>query len=408
MADFFQPAEVVTLPHLAAPPPPDAALQARLRSAGAALLLPAHADECGRPAFENILRQSAAVPWLTHRIICMNGLPEQRLPEVRADLAQRLSGSAAQAILLRPEAHELQPLWRAVSAEGRSGGASVEFGKGANIWLATAWLLAQGGGGWVISHDCDLVNPPPDLLWRLCLPLVHPEIGLRWVKASYARVAAGRLYGRMTRLLVLPLLRAVTDVLGPTPATERLSAFRYPLAGEFASRLEDLGQLRIAPGWGLEIAMLGEVSRRLPPDALGQVDLGFHYDHRHRPTEGETAGDGLALPAREVARAILREVLRDAEPRAAEALSALLVTRYAVRAEEWRQRYRRVSLANGLDPADAEELACVRCFSAALTEVAAGHDLGPARDLPPPAEWLAAHPEQAELLRQIRPLTPPT
>jgi len=81
-------------------------------------------------------------------------------------------------------------------------------------------------------------------------------------KGYYARVEDGSLYGRLFRLFFRPLVRALAD------ATERrepgileyLDAFRYALAGEFATT-DLVSRLRVQRGWGLEVGRSARRSR---------------------------------------------------------------------------------------------------------------------------------------------------
>ena len=82
----------------------------------------------------------------------------------------------------------------------------------------------------VAVHDCDIRDYARELLARLCFPTVHPNLNYEFAKGYYGRVT-DRLYGRVTRLFMTPLLRAMKSVLGPAPAARlpRLrSATRSP------------------------------------------------------------------------------------------------------------------------------------------------------------------------------------
>jgi hypothetical protein len=109
--------------------------------------------------------------------------------------------------------------------------------------MGIAWLKARGFKGVVVSHDTDILNYSRDLLWRLCYPLLHPRMGYRFAKGYYSRVS-DRLFGRVTRLLIFPLIQACRDVLGAKPLIEQLESYRYPLSGEFAA---DMDALRLQP-----------------------------------------------------------------------------------------------------------------------------------------------------------------
>ena len=68
----------------------------------------------------------------------------------------------------------------------------------------------------------------------------------------YSRVT-DRLYGRVSRLFLAPLLHALLRVAGHQPLLDFLLSFRYPLAGEVALTRELATTLPASSGWGLEI-----------------------------------------------------------------------------------------------------------------------------------------------------------
>jgi glucosyl-3-phosphoglycerate synthase len=223
----------------------------------------------------------------------------------------------------------------------------------------------------VVSHDTDILNYSRDLIWRLCYPLMHPRMGYRFAKGYYSRVAE-RLYGRVTRLLIFPLIQACRDVLGPKPLIEHLESFRYPLSGEFAADMSAINSFSLPGGWGLEISTMCESHHKMPVSEVCQVDLGFHFEHRHRTLNPGKSGlkePGLVTAAADVARCLAWQVLRDTEPRSAEEMLRLIVARYHIRATEWLARYEHVALLNGLEHDPAEETAAVNAFGHALEQL---------------------------------------
>jgi glucosyl-3-phosphoglycerate synthase len=130
-------------------------------------------------------------------------------------------------------------------------------------------------------------------------------MGYESVKGYYARVEDGQLFGRLARLFVAPLLRALSGD-HDDPLLAYLSAFRYPLAGEFAFTADAARSIRAQRAWGLEIGMLGEAYDVVGQTATAQVDLGMHR-HDHRPVGGR---GGLSTMAQEVGGALFR-VLED-------------------------------------------------------------------------------------------------
>jgi glucosyl-3-phosphoglycerate synthase len=111
----------------------------------------------------------------------------------------------------------------------------------------------------IALHDCDIVTYNRDMLARLLYPVANPLFNYEFCKGYYARLANNKINGRVCRLLVTPLIRALKRVLGETPYLNYLDSFRYILAGEFAFRRDVLSDIRIPSDWGLEIGVLSEV-----------------------------------------------------------------------------------------------------------------------------------------------------
>ena len=113
------------------------------------------------------------------------------------------------------------------------------------------------------------------------LPTAHHSMAYEYVKSYYGRVS-DRMYGRVTRLFVGPLLRAMIKVLGNHPLLEFLSNFRYPLSGEFSIDIDLAEIIRIPGDWGLEVGMLCEIYRSAATRKVCQVDLGNNFEHKHQ------------------------------------------------------------------------------------------------------------------------------
>ena len=79
--------------------------------------------------------------------------------------------------------------------------------------------------------------------------------------------------GRVTELVARPVL----SLLFP-----ELSGVVQPLAGEVAVRREALEGIELADGYGVELGMLIDISRRYGVGSIAQVDLDVRT-HRNRP-----------------------------------------------------------------------------------------------------------------------------
>jgi glucosyl-3-phosphoglycerate synthase len=129
-------------------------------------------------------------------------------------------------------------------------------GKGRDVWLA---MGVAGTHDYVAVHDADATTYSAAHVPRILSPLTGDHA---FVKGYYARVEDGRLYGRLVRLFIAPLLRALSG-RHDNPVLPYLSAFRYPLAGEFAFTAEAAQRVRAQRAWGLEIGLLGEAYQTL-------------------------------------------------------------------------------------------------------------------------------------------------
>ncbi|HYF36385.1 MAG TPA: hypothetical protein VD994_13910, partial [Prosthecobacter sp.] len=366
MADFYQHARLPTLHHLATPDTNarEAELVELTADRPVALLLPALYAEVERPALPAILHQVAEVPYISRIVLSMNAMSEAQLGRVRELCAQSLGNKTVH--LLWNDGPALQAVNQRLEDAGWSGS---HGGKGANIWMGLAFLKAANHRGILISHDTDILNYSPSMLAKLCYPVAHPRLKYRFAKGYYSRVA-DRLYGRVTRLLIFPLILAFQEVLGSLPLLNHLEGFRYPLSGEFAGDCDTLAEFNIPSAWGLEIVMLCEAQRQLAASELCQVDLGFHFEHRHRQLDMSGLEQGLVAAAADVAECLAFEVLRDHDTTAIRDCFPRVLESYARRAAEWMSRYEHVALLNGLHYDQQEETFAVAAFTEALEALA--------------------------------------
>jgi len=329
----------------------------------------------------------------------MNGMVPAQLQTAIEFLQSHLRGKTAW--LLWNDGPDLARLWATLEEKGCP---TYQPGKGSNIWMGLAWLLARGHSGLVLSHDTDILNYSRHLLWKLAFPLAHPDMGYRFAKGYYSRVSE-RLYGRVTRLLIFPLIQSVADLQPVTPMVEHLRSFRYPLSGEFGGDMELLGGFALPSGWGLEITMLAEVQRQVEIAQICQVDLGFHFEHRHRAFKSGGARDegGLMAASMEVARCLLHQVTIGQSREEVRSLLERLLPVYRERAAEWARRYHHVSLLNGLCHDLEGELDTVQAFAESLQSLTAAP---PEEALqmpglrPSPLSVMDKHPELSVALSQ--------
>ena len=174
----------------------------------------------------------------------------------------------------------------ALAAGARVHRLPASLGKG--LAMTEGALVASGD--LVVFLDADVLDTKPSWLPQLLGPLLlDDEVAL--VKAFYERPLDGRPTGggRVTELAAKPII----SLLFPD-----LESIRQPLAGETASRRHVLLEVGIESGYGAELGMLIDVSRRYGAASIAQVDLG-RRTHRNRPL------DELGAMSRDVLRVAL-------------------------------------------------------------------------------------------------------
>jgi glucosyl-3-phosphoglycerate synthase len=177
-------------------------------------------------------------------------------------------------------------------------------GKGRAVWLGLGLATLEAEA--IALHDADIITYDRSYPLKLLYPLVEKEFGIAFNKAYYARLGGHpyRFHGRVVRLFITPLLTSLTDLFGEHKYLRYLSAYRYPLSGEFAMTSDLALNIRIPGNWGLEVGLLSEVYRNVALKRISQIDLGI-FDHKHQ-TLGKTPEEGLQKMCRDILRSILR------------------------------------------------------------------------------------------------------
>lgn len=342
MADFFQTGAIATLHRLN---------RTRLNELESglirfseempiALVLPCHIRELGTKALRKILRELAGVPYLKQIVVGIDGAYRRSL-WCRAVRFFRRTGLPV--VLLWNDGPRMQNLFaRLEEAELSPGGP----GKGRNVWICMGYVLASEQARMIAMHDCDILTYDRELLARLCYPVAHPTLGFDFCKGYYARVT-DRLNGRVMRLLVTPLIRALKTIVGPHPYLVYMDAFRYPLAGEMAMDLDLVRRLRIPSDWALEIGILAEVHRNCAPRAICQSELCDLYDHKHQELSQRDPDKGLHRMAIDIVRSFLQRMAAEGIRIDAGLIDTLLIT-YMRQAEDTLRFYNADSVVNGL------------------------------------------------------------
>ncbi len=395
MADFHQHGSVATLHNLTRPPVAD--LERQLKSFSGTrkitLILPSLFSELEGPALANIVDTLADIDYINHIVIGLD----------RADADQ--FAYAREYFSRLPQAHDI--LWndgprlrRIDAALDDAGLAPAEPGKGRNVWYCIGFAIASQNSDVVALHDCDILTYSRELLARLVYPVANPSLPYLFCKGFYPRIADGKLNGRVSRLLISPLLRALQKVCGPQEYLDYLQAFRYPLAGEFAMRTAILPTIRIPSDWGLEIGVLSEVWRNLSNQAVCQVDIADSYDHKHQPLSLEDASRGLSRMSVDIAKALYRKLATDGVVFSSETFRTLKATYYRT-ALDLIEMYYNDALMNGLHVDRHAEEEAVELFAANIVD--AGHVfLDNPMETPFIPNWSRVNAAYPDLLRELR------
>lgn len=300
MSDFHQFGPVTALPRLMARPVED--LEARIlpltRKYPVALVIPMLPSEMDRPALQGILDELTRVTYLDTLLISLN----KASAEDYARCHEYFAPYGGRKVILWNESPEARGFLEAMQAVGLYVG---EPGKGRACWLALGYLLAEERVEYIAFHDADVLNYSREMLARLVLPAVDPTVDYDFVKGYYARVS-DRLHGRVTRLLLTPLLAAFLRIMGSEPYIRYLASFRYALSGEFAVKVDLAYRMRLPCDWGLEIVTLFEALRHRAANRICQVELCERYDHKHQALSADDPESGLHRMARDVVKHLLR------------------------------------------------------------------------------------------------------
>lgn len=342
MADFYQNGIVTTLHNLSERP--IEALETELlefsKKRPMALILPSLFSELEGTALPNIIEHITDVPYLSQIVI---GLDRANLEQYQHAL--KFFGTL-------PQNHRVLwndgPRLKALDAKLDSLGlAPKELGKGRNVWYCMGYVLATGKAESVALHDCDILTYDRGLLARLIYPVANPLFNYEFCKGYYARVADGKINGRVSRLLVTPLIRALQKVVGHNEYLEYMDSFRYPLAGEFSFRRDVLNDIRIPSDWGLEIGVLSEMQRNYSHNRLCQADIAKTYDHKHQDLSADNDQGGLSKMSIDITKALVRKLATQGETFSTETFRSLKATYYRI-ALDFIETYNNDAVINGL------------------------------------------------------------
>jgi len=303
MGDFHQHGLITTLHQLNNRPLEklEAELMQFRKRRPMALVLPSLYSELQGPALSAILKEIAEVPYLDQIVV---GLDRANEAEYRHAL-EFFGVLPQQPQVLWNDGPRLRKIDALLDEKGL---APKEAGKGRNVWYMFGYVLAAGKARAVALHDCDITTYKRDMLARLIYPVANPAFTYKFCKGYYARVANNSMNGRVCRLLVTPLIRALKKVCGPNEYLDYLDSFHYPLAGEFSMQLDVIEDIRIPSDWGLEMGVLSEMQRNYSTNQICQVDVADTYDHKHQDLSLEDRTRGLSKMSCDITKSLYRKM----------------------------------------------------------------------------------------------------
>ncbi|MFC7290745.1 glycosyl transferase [Hirschia litorea] len=392
MADFHQNGHVATLHDLrrVKPEAMERELEQFADTRKITLILPSLYSELKGDALTEIVDQLCSAKFINRIVIGLDRATESEYRHAK----KFFSRLPQDHVVLWNDGPRLKEIDYRLSEMGLS---PMEPGKGRNVWFCMGYVLARGDSEIVALHDCDIVTYTKDMLVKLLYPVANPNFSYALSKGYYPRIADGKFNGRVSRLLVSPILLALSKVIGDHDYINYLSAFRYPLAGEFAMRTSILHDMRIPSDWGLEIGVLSEAWRNLSPKATCQVEISDAYDHKHQPLSEEDASTGLSRMSIDICKALFRKLAADGVVFTMETFRTLKATYYRT-ALDMIESYYNDAVMNGLyvDRHAAEK--SVELFASNIMEAGEIFLVNP-METPFIPNWSRVHAADQDLMR---------
>lgn len=358
------------------------------------LVLPVTASDMRAEPFDVIVKQLVDADYINTIVVSLGVAPEQQDYD---ETVAKIAPLGDRAKVLWTDGPQIQSIY----GELIDAGIQVSTpGKGRSVWTAFGYLLADPRVDTFVLHDCDIVDYDRLLLARLCLPMVHPALDFEFCKAYYARVT-DRMHGRVVRLLVNPLVRALRLMYPKNEFIRFLASFRYPLSGEFSLTRNLARTNRIPSDWGLEVGTLAEVYRNTSLKRVCQTDLCRLYEHKHQTLSLEQKDTGLIRMATDIITTIYRTLASQAVILGEDSFITLRAN-YLRTAQNCIRQYAADALVNDLHYDRHAEETTIDAFAHCITSAAELYRTDPAGAgaIPNWTRVRAAFPDLSERLRE--------
>lgn len=335
------------------------------------LIVPALASEFtvpeNRPVFTNIVRELAGAEYLAHVVFGLDGCSEADVQLCKDILDEQ---GLKNYVLQWNDGPAVSRVYQDLEEAGFD---LSRRGKGRNVFMGFGVASALGASC-VGLLDADIRTFQRQQLDRLFYPvLVH---SYPFAKAYYARWDGQRLYGRVKRLLLDPLLialkRKFTDSNNEKMLrlVDFLLSFDYQLSGEVVFDMWLLKKMRYALDWGVEIFTLIEVFRKAPQ--MAQVEFTRSgFDHKHQRVSTDDPGSGLHRMSLDIITTLLHALIVEEGLEVGEEFFRDLALTYESIAEEIIKKYSDNAEFNGLSyDRDREEHMVYEVLSKAIVQTA--------------------------------------
>ncbi|NWF75533.1 MAG: glycosyl transferase [Nitrospirae bacterium] len=363
MSDFYQTGVVATFHRLGAInlEKTESELMKHAEKRPIALVLPSLYSEIEGYALKKIVKELQHIQYINEIVVTLGPASEKEFKAAKAFF----SVLPQKTQVLWNTGKRLNRIYRAIKdAELPIG----EPGKGRSAWMAYGYILSHQKFHAIALHDCDIFTYSREMLARLCYPVVNPNLDYDFCKGFYSRIT-DKMHGRVTRLLVTPLIRALIKIIGYHPLLVFFDSFRYPLAGEFSMDI-DLARVNRIPGdWGLEIGVLAEVYRNTSSRRVCQVDIAENYEHKHQKLSPEDASKGLHKMCVDICKTLFRTLASEGIV-FSEGFFKTLVATYVRTAQDMLKRYEDDAAINGLYFDRHEESLGVETFTSGIKKAA--------------------------------------
>lgn len=363
MSDFYQTGVVATFHKLGKGnlEEIESKLEGYARERPIALVLPSLYSELAGDALLRIIDQLKEVKYVKEIVVTLGPTSDREFQNAK----QFFSVLPQKTSIIWNNGKRMKKIYRAIEAEDLPTGLE---GKGRSVWMAYGYVLAQREFNSIALHDCDIVTYSRDMLARLCYPVTNPSLDYDFCKGYYSRVT-GKMHGRVTRLLVTPLIRALEKLIGDHPLLVFFDSFRYILAGEFSMDI-NLARVNKIPGdWGLEVGTLAEVYKNTSINRVCQVDIAENYEHKHQNLSPEDASKGLNKMCVDICKSIFRTLASEGII-FSDGFFKTLVATYARTAQDMLKRYEDDASINSLFFDRHEESLSVETFTSGIKKAA--------------------------------------